>query len=151
MKNNILLLLVLFLTANSWSQEQPEPRLAMPEPMAAESVTDSGDSNYVFPLVDVPAEFPGGREGLLKYLATTIQYPEKATKLKLGGKCYIQFVIEKNGTVTNPKIMRGVPDCPECDAEAMRVVRLMPKWKPGEVGGKVVRSNFTLPIIFKID
>jgi periplasmic protein TonB len=150
MKNKILLLALLLLAANSWSQEPAETTLAMPDPML-ETDPDAPDSNYVFPLVDVPAEFPGGREGLLKYLASTIQYPEKATKLKLGGKCYIQFVIEKNGTVTNPKIMRGVPDCPECDAEAMRVVGLMPKWKPGEVGGKVVRSNFTLPIIFKID
>lgn len=143
MKNNILLLLVLFLTANSWSQDAPPPP---PTPTRAVE-----DSNYVYQFVDVEAEFPGGREELLKYLASTIQYPKKAAELKLGGKCYIQFVVEKDGTITNPKIIRGVPDFPECDAEALRVVRLMPKWKPGEVGGKVVRSNFTLPVIFKIN
>ncbi|MDH4471440.1 MAG: energy transducer TonB [Fluviicola sp.] len=148
MKSIILLLTTLLLTATSWSQETQEPALAMPDPML-ETDPDAPDSNYVFPLVDVAAEFPGGREGLFNYLATTIQYPERAKKLKIGGRCYLQFVVETDGTVTNAKIMRGVPDCPECDAEALRVIGLMPKWKPGEVEGKPVRSNFNLPVTFK--
>lgn len=148
MKNNILLLVALLLAANSWSQEESE--IGPKGEIGGEPILYVEDSNQVYQFVDVEPEFPGGREGLLNYLASTIQYPEKATKLKLSGKCYIQFVIEKNGMVTNPKIMRGVPDCPECDAEALRVIRTMPKWKPGEVAGKPVRSNFNLPVMFKL-
>jgi protein TonB len=143
MKNNILLLVVLFLAANSWSQDAPPP----PPPPKRVVV----DSNQVYLFVDVEAEFPGGREGLLKYLATNIQYPSSALKNKLQGKCFVQFVVERSGYVTNPKVMRGVPDCPECDYEALRVVRTMPQWKPGEVDGKPVRSSFNLPIAFKLD
>jgi protein TonB len=148
MKNNILLLVALLLAANSWSQEESE--IGPKGEIGGEPILYVEDSNLVFQLVDVAAEFPGGREALFKYLATTIQYPPSAVKKKLEGKCYIQFVVEKNGTVSNPKIIRGVTDCPECDAEALRVVSIMPKWKPGEVDGKPVRSNFNLPVMFKL-
>ena len=101
MKNKLLLLIVVFLAANGWSQE--EPQTAPVPDIPAEPVPAVGDSNYVYRFADVDPEFPGGREGLLKYLASTIQYPQRAVKNKLEGKCYLQFVVERSGNVTNPK------------------------------------------------
>lgn len=148
MKNNILLLVALLLAANSWSQEESE--IGPKGEIGGEPILYVEDSNHVYQFVDVSAEFPGGEAELRKFISTNIHYPPSALKNKLEGKCYIQFIVEKNGRVSNPRVMRGVPDCPECVAEALRVIRTMPKWKPGEVDGKAVRSNFNLPVMFKL-
>jgi periplasmic protein TonB len=146
MKSNILVLTTLLLAANSWSQETPERALTMP----VESVPHSDDSNRVYQVAEEEAEFPGGRGELLKFISSSIQYPESALKNKLEGKCYVQFIVESDGSITNQKIARGVPDCTECDAEALRVVSTMPKWKPGKMGGKPVRTLFYVPVVFKL-
>lgn len=101
--------------------------------------------------VDEAAEFPGGRGEMMKYLASKMKYPETAIQAGIEGKCYLRFIVGTDGTIQDVRVTRGVPDCPECDAEAKRVVRSMPKWKPGKNGGKGVRSYFDLPVNFRLN
>lgn len=102
-------------------------------------------------VVDEQAEYPGGRGALIKYLSERIQYPDIARELGLSGKSILQFVVNADGSISNVKVVKGMKDCKECDAEAMRVVKTMPKWTPGKKGGKAVRSYFTLPVQFAIE
>ena len=102
-------------------------------------------------IVKVPdkmAEFPGGEEALLKYLAENIKYPELARANGITGKVYLRFVVEKDGRITNAKVVRDIGG--GCGSEALRVVKSMPKWKPGKVNGKSVRSEFNLPVNFNL-
>ena len=100
---------------------------------------------------DEPAEFLGGREEIKKYLKKNLRYPESAFQANVQGKCYLRLVVEKNGEILDFKVTRGVPDCPECDEEAKRVVRNFPKFKPAKLNGAVVRSYYVVPVIFKLD
>ena len=93
-------------------------------------------------------QFPGGNGEMSKFLATTIKYPVEASKKKIQGRVVCQFVVAKDGTITDPIVLRKVD--PLLDAEAIRVINLMPKWIPGEQGGKAVSTKFTLPILFRI-
>lgn len=104
----------------------------------------------IFEVVDEPASFPGGMEALKKYLTENIKYPQTAKDAGISGKVYLKFVVSGSGTVSNIKVMRGVPDCPECDKEAIRVVKTMPNWIPGKIKGKEVNSVFNLPVAFKL-
>lgn len=108
------------------------------------------DNAVVYDIVDDPAEFPGGKMAMNTFLASNINYPETALKMGLQGKCYLKFVVNEMGEVSNVKIMKGVTDCPECDKEAVRVVKSMPNWKPAKMNGKAVSSYYTLPISFKL-
>jgi protein TonB len=78
-------------------------------------------------------------------------YPAIAAEKNLQGKCFLQFVVEEDGSITNIKVLRGVPDCPEFDMEAVRIVKSMPKWKPGKIQGRAVRSYYTLPVAFNLN
>lgn len=100
--------------------------------------------------VDEPAQFPGGYDALRAYLGKNIRYPSLPYELGIQGKCYIRFVVSKKGDISDVTIMRGVPDCNECDQEAVRVVKGMPDWKPGKSNGKIVNSYFNLPVNFVI-
>ncbi|WP_343637545.1 TonB family protein [Fluviicola sp.] len=105
----------------------------------------------IYDIVDEPAEPNGGMAALKKYLAENIKYPQTAVEMGLEGKCYLQFVVSENGYISNVKVKKGVTDCPECDQEAIRVVRAMPKWTPGKINGKAVNSTFSLPVSFKLN
>ncbi|MNK09764.1 Gram-negative bacterial tonB protein [compost metagenome] len=105
----------------------------------------------IYDIVDEPAEPPGGMAALKRYLAENIKYPQTAVEMGLEGKCYLQFVVSENGYISNVRVKKGVTDCPECDEEAKRVVRGMPKWTPGKVNGKAVNSTFSLPVSFKLN
>jgi TonB family protein len=82
------------------------------------------------------------------FLAKNIQYPVEAQKAGTEGRVIVQFVVGRDGSIRNPKVVRGVS--PELDAEAIRVVSMMPKWNPGKQRGKAVAVNFTLPIMFRL-
>jgi TonB family protein len=100
--------------------------------------------------VDVLPEFPGGSTAMMKYLSTSIQYPETAKKAKIEGMVALGFVIEKDGTLSGVENL--TPNVyPDLATEAVRVVRAMPKWTPGMDEGKPVKVKFTLPIKFKLD
>ena len=96
---------------------------------------------------DKPA-FPGGMEAMIQFFSTNIQYPADAKKQKIDGRVLVNFVIEKDGSITDVKVMK--PGFPSLDAEAVRVVKAMPKWKPGYQNGKAVRVQFTMPINFSL-
>ena len=112
--------------------------------------TETKDSTRIYQFPDKFAEFPDGAAKLRRYLAKHIVYPSNALEMGLQGKCYASFVITDNGQVTNVTLKKGVPNCPECDMEAIRVIKLMPKWTPALVNGKPVNSIFNLPITFII-
>ncbi|MDR0801333.1 energy transducer TonB [Fluviicola sp.] len=105
----------------------------------------------IYDIVDENADFPGGRAALLKYLSENIKYPQTAVEMGIQGKSYLQFVVSENGFISNVKVKKGVTDCPECDQEAIRVIKGMPKWTPGKVNGKAVNSTFSLPVSFKLN
>jgi protein TonB len=108
------------------------------------------DDDEIFPpylLQDEP-EFPGGDQGLFDYIGNNVVYPEISKRIGSQGKVYIGFVVEKDGSVSNVQVLRGIDE--DCDAEAVRVVREMPKWKPGRQLGKAVRVSYQLPIVFTL-
>ena len=103
----------------------------------------------VFLIVEHMPEFPGGDIALRKFIAENIKYPEEAKAKKIQGKVFVQFVIDKEGNVVSPKIARGAD--PLLDAEAIRVVKSLPKWEPGSQRGKPVNVSFTYPVTFSLD
>lgn len=105
----------------------------------------------ILDIVDDQAEFPGGREAMMRWMQNNFRYPQSAQDSSLQGKCYLKFVVGTDGSITDVKVVKGVPNCPQCDAEAIRVVKAMPKWIPGKNKGVAVRSYFNLPITFKLD
>jgi periplasmic protein TonB len=117
-----------------------EPEM-LPEIRVEENILD---------FVDEQAQFPGGMTAMREYLKKNLMYPEIARDAEIQGKCYIRFIVNTDGSISDVRVLRGVADCPECDKEAMRVVKSMPKWAPGKVNGKAVRMNYNLPIVFKL-
>ncbi|HOK38652.1 MAG TPA: energy transducer TonB [Bacteroidales bacterium] len=101
-----------------------------------------------FAVVEEKPTFPGGEAELLKFIAENTKYPEIAKENGIQGRVFVQFVIDKNGNVTNVTIARGVD--PYLDAEAIRVVKMLPKWTPGKQRGKPVPVTFVVPINFKL-
>ena len=97
--------------------------------------------------VEEMPEFPGGMDSLQAFLVREIQYPQVAKDNGITGTVLVEFVVEKDGSVTNAKVK--VPLFPECDKEACRAVMSMPKWKPGKNMGKPVRSYYQVPITFQ--
>lgn len=108
---------------------------------------DSGSAD-AFDVVEQMPEFPGGTTELMKFLAENIHYPEAALKTGVQGRVIVQFIVEADGTVGNTTVVRKVND--DLDAEAVRVVGTMPKWKPGMQKGEPVRVKYTLPITFRL-
>lgn len=123
----------------------PEP-VAPPPPVVKAEQVPPQEPVIEFP--DKEAEFPGGMEGLLAYFNKNLVYPQSSRDEGIQGKVYVSFVIEKDGSTSNVTVAKGV--CKELDQEAKRLIRAMPKWTPGEAGGKVVRTRFMLPIKFHL-
>ena len=100
-------------------------------------------------VVEVMPQYPGGPNEMMKYLQENIKYPQSAKDNKIEGRVFVSFVVEKDGSITNAAVMRGIDK--ECDAEALRVVASMPKWTPGQHKGENVRTQFTIPIYYKFN
>ncbi|MES2798400.1 MAG: TonB family protein [Bacteroidota bacterium] len=113
------------------------------------SAVQKPDETHTF--VDISAEFPGGYTEMAKYIAKNIKYPQEAIELGVEGKSYLRFVVGNDGAIEDVRVVRGIAQSPAMDKEAMRVVKSMPKWKPGEINGKQVRSYFDLPVSFKLN
>ncbi len=110
--------------------------------------TEQSTSDAIFQVVEEAPEFPGGMQACMVFLAKNIKYPVEAQKAGTEGRVIVQFVVGRDGSIRNPKVVRGVS--PELDAEAIRVVSMMPKWNPGKQRGKAVAVNFALPIMFRL-
>lgn len=96
----------------------------------------------------VDPEFPGGLQEMYKFLSQQIVYPTEAIDNNIQGKVYVQFIVERNGRITEVTVVKGVHKV--LDSEAVRVISSMPKWKPGKYNGKVVRVRYTIPINFTL-
>jgi TonB family protein len=111
-------------------------------------VKETPQEKVIFQVVEEMPEFPGGMAEAMKFLAKNIKYPVAAQQAKIEGRVIVQFVIERDGSVSDVKVMRGVN--PELDAEAIRVVSMMPNWIPGKQRGKAVAVKYTMPIMFRL-
>ena len=110
---------------------------------------EASDEVPVFRVVEEMPEFPGGMGECLKFLGKNIKYPVEAQKAGVQGKVIVQFVVEKDGNIANPKVVRSID--PDLDGEAIRVISIMPKWKPGMQKGQPVRVKYTVPVTFRLD
>lgn len=115
-----------------------------------ETVSENIEKNTetVFTVVEESAMFPGGQNELIKYLALNIKYPKQARVRGVEGFVYVSFVVEKDGSLTDIKLLRDIGL--GCGQEALRVVKEMPKWKPAKLKGEIVRMQFNLPIKFTL-
>ena len=102
----------------------------------------------IFQIVEEMPAYPGGDQKLMEFIAKGIKYPQIARETGIQGRVFVGFVIEPDGSVSNVKVLRGIGG--GCDEEAMRVVKSMPKWKPGKQRGKAVRVSYMLPVNFKL-
>lgn len=130
----------------------PTPQVAPappPAPPTPPPVAKTSDQDDVFMVVEKMPQFPGGDESLFNYLATNIKYPSDAKEQNIEGRVICQFVINRDGSVSDVVVVRSI--APSLDAEAVRVISTMPNWTPGEQRGQTVRVKYTLPINFKLD
>lgn len=118
---------------------EPEP-VPMPMPVQVDPVLE---------IAEIEPAYPGGAAELMKFISENIEYPEMAREMNEQGRVYVQFIVERDGSLTKIEVIRGVTE--SLDQEAIRVMRLMPKWKPGESDGKIVRVRMRLPIQFRLD
>lgn len=107
------------------------------------------EDTRIFYAVEQQAEFPGGLSAYMKFLEENLKYPEQAYKMGLNGKVFVKFIVKRDGSISMPEIMKGINE--SLNAEAIRLVSIMPKWKPGRQNGIAVNSQFVLPIYFRID
>ena len=105
------------------------------------------EENPIFEIVENPAEFPGGNDALQEFIVNNLVYPQEAQEKRIEGRVVVQFVVERDGSISSIVVVRGVH--PLLAAEAVRVIELMPKWIPGETRGNIVRVRFTLPVYFQ--
>ena len=105
-------------------------------------------NDKVFEKVEDMPEFPGGEQAMMKFVSENVQYPEEAKEKEISGRVLVGFIVEKDGSVNEVKIVRGIGG--GCDEEAVRVVKAMPKWKPGKEKGKPVRVSYMMPFTFKL-
>jgi len=109
---------------------------------------ESAEEQQIFMVVESMPAFPGGETELHRYLAENIKYPQMAKESGIQGRVFVTFVVERDGKVTDVKVLRGIGG--GCDEEAIRVVKNMPKWTPGKQRGKPVRVQFNLPVKFTL-
>lgn len=100
-------------------------------------------------VVEKMPQFPGGSNGLFSFLIENIKYPSKAERNGIEGRVIVQFVVLKDGSIDDIKVVQSVH--PDLDAEAVRLIKIMPKWQPGEQCGQVVNCRYKLPVIFKLN
>ena len=105
-------------------------------------------SNKVFDVVEEMPSFPGGQGALMSFLNSNIKYPVVAQENGVQGRVIVGFVVERDGSITDVKVMRSVD--PSLDREAQRVVKAMPRWKPGKQNGSAVRVKYTVPVVFRL-
>lgn len=126
------------------SQRQPQTYVPPPPPKPKqEEVTEE-----IFVVVEDQPLFPGGNAAMMKFLSDNIKYPVIAQENNIQGRVICNFVVEKDGSITDVQVVRGVD--PSLDREAVRVIQQMPRWKPGKQRGQAVRVRFTLPVVFRL-
>ena len=126
------------------SRAQVQTYTPPPPPKAVEEEA----TEEIFVVVEQQPEFPGGMSALMKFLSDNIKYPVIAQENGIQGRVITNFVVERDGSITDVNVVRGQD--PSLDKEAVRVIKTMPRWKPGQQRGKAVRVRFTLPVVFRL-
>ena len=116
--------------------------------VSAQKTVVSQKNQKVFEVVEQMPEYPGGMMAMMEFLQDNMKYPADAEKQKVQGKVMVSFIVETDGSISDVKVMKNV--FPSLDAEAIRVVKAMPRWTPGKQKGKVVRVHFSLPITYRL-
>ena len=111
--------------------------------------SESVDPEKIYDVVEEMPQFPGGQAALLEFLSKNIRYPEEARKNSIQGRAIVTFVVEKDGSISNARVVKSVDS--QLDAEALRVINSMPKWNPGKQNGEPMRVKYTVPVTFKLD
>lgn len=106
------------------------------------------EDGFICSVAETMPQFPGGEKALMQYISTNIKYPKDAQKSGIQGRVLVSFIVEKDGKISSPEVVRSVHK--SLDKEALRVVKSMPKWTPGKLNGKLVRTKYTLPITFRL-
>ncbi len=139
------------------TEETPQISTQTQEGDSDQPLIQEVENTVVQPVEDKPLTiveqmptFPGGEGEMMKYIQKNVQYPQVEKEAGISGTCYVTFVVEKDGSITDVKVLRGVSGGPGCDKEAMRVVKSMPAWKAGKQNGREVRVQFNLPIKFTL-
>ena len=146
-----LFALLLFANCKSNGNDKSAEKKAVEatETVETQSVeTVATDNSEVYGAVEVMPEYPGGTTAMYEFIQKNLKYPESAKDKGLEGKVFISFVVEKDGSLSSFQVLRGV--CDEIDAEAVRVLKIMPKWKPGMNNGEPVRVQYTMPFKFQL-
>ena len=130
---------------NTEDDKETEVVIAAP----VEAPVEEEEEEVVFVIVESMPEFPGGQQALFKYLSENIKYPVIAQENGIQGRVICQFVVNKDGSIVDVEVARSGGD-PSLDKEAVRVIKSMPKWKPGKQRGKPVRVKYTVPVNFKL-
>ena len=105
-------------------------------------------NDKVLEKAEVMPEYPGGDQAMMQFVAENVKYPQDAIDKEISGRVLVSFVVEKDGSIGDVKVVKGIGG--GCDEEAVRVVNTMPKWKPGMDKGKPVRVSYMMPITFKL-
>ena len=108
------------------------------------------DPDQVFTIVEQMPSFPGGTEAMMKYIRDVLVYPKADRDNGVSGSCYITFVVEKDGSISNVRVLRGISGAQACNEEAIRIVNTMPKWIPGKQNGVLVRVQYNIPVKFTL-
>ena len=143
-----LLLFVLCLNTYSWGQISSATINSTPDTKALAGVVDSTKKTEPTYAADIMPSFPGGESGLFEFIRTNLRYPREAMEKSIEGRVSIRFVVTETGNVEDVIVFK--PLSPLLDAEAVRVVKMMPKWTPGNKGGKNVSVYYVLPMMFKL-
>lgn len=112
------------------------------------NVVQTAPKDSVYDMPEVLPQYPGGMSDMFSFISMNVQYPKDLVKKKVSGKVVVNFIVLKDGSISNVEVMKSVH--PKLDKEAVRVVKLMPKWTPGKQDGKPVNVRLTLPIYFSI-
>ncbi len=126
------------------SQRQAQTYVPPPPPQPKEEAV----TEEIFVVVEEQPEYPGGNAAMMQFLSDNIRYPVIAQENGIQGRVICNFVVERDGSITDVQVVRGVD--PSLDREAVRVIQQMPRWKPGKQRGQAVRVRFTLPVVFRL-
>ncbi len=146
---NLQLIAQRHITKPDTSKSHPDSNFNCHEPIISNtySKTTTEDPNIIYTSADKLPMFPGGVTGFNKFLQKNLKWPDRTGYIDVQGKVWITFIVEKNGKLSGVQILRSLD--PDFDAEALRIINLSPKWRPGIRNGKPIRVQYSLPIPFK--
>ncbi len=136
------------ITIDAEADQETEIDEYIPPPPAIEIEEETVEESPIFIIVESMPHFPGGDAARIEYLSENLKYPTMARETNIQGKVFVTFVVEKDGSITDVKVLRGIGG--GCDDEAIRVIKNMPKWIPGKQRNTPVRVQFNMPIKFML-